>query len=292
MARQVLRVVLDSNVFSESQFQTLAESRFLELVRRGRVLPVFPAIVLEETVRAYRGEATRALLLGQWIPCIVATQARFCDDMPSIWRRELVQGRGRKASEHMKSWKQANVVHALQTLAPDGSSPLVAEAIPTWLEGDARRGRRRETSKRLREQAAQLARGKGLKLHPELYVEEVALTEIRQEMALGLIQRSVAPGDRALEPFHRWQRNPTEFPYFNQSIENETYQLVLPQRDQNVRIDVNAQPDLDVLTHLLRADVLVTNETAFMSRAFDDIWKPCGKVCFTSKEFAVLLEKL
>ena len=47
MARQVLRVVLDSNVFSESQFQTLAESRLLELVRRGRVAPVFPAIVLE-----------------------------------------------------------------------------------------------------------------------------------------------------------------------------------------------------------------------------------------------------
>ena len=198
MARQVLRVVLDSNVFSESHFPTLAESRFLELVRRGRVLPVFPAIVLEETVRAYRGETTRALLLGQWIPYIVATQARFCDDMPSIWRRELVQGRGPKASEHMKFKKQVNVTHALQTLAPDGSSPLVAEAVPTWLEGDVRRDRRRETSKRLREQAARHASGKGLKLRPELEVEEVALTEIRREMALALIQRSIAPGDRAL----------------------------------------------------------------------------------------------
>ena len=292
MARQVLRVVLDSNVFSEHHFPTLAESRCLELARRGRVLPVFPAIVLEETVRAYVGAATRELLLRQWIPYIISTEARFCDDMPSIWWRELIQGRGLKASEHMKARKQMTVVGALQALEPDGSSPLVADVVPTWLEGDARRGRRRETSKRLREQAARIASGKGLKLDPKLHVEEVALDEIRQEMALALIQRSIAPGGRAIEPFDRWRRNPASFPYFNQSIENEIYQLVLPQRDQNVRIDINAQPDLDVLTHLIRADALVTNEASFMPRAFDDIWKPRGKVRFTSKEFASLLEKM
>jgi hypothetical protein len=292
VARSVLRVVLDSNVFSDCHFPVLAESRFLELVRRGRVVPVFPAIVLEETVRSYCGEVTRSLLLTQWIPYIVATRARFCDEMPAIWARELLQGRGPKASEHMDSRMQANVVRTLQLLAPDGSSPLVADALPMWAESNARLRRRRETSKRMRERAARLARSRRLKLKPDLHVEEMTQDEVRRELALALIGKGIAHGNQALELLHRWQRNPTDFPYFNQAIENELYQLLLPQRDHSVRIDVNAQPDLDVLTHLLRADALVTNETAFMPRAFDDIWKPRGKVRFNTEAFVALLEKL
>lgn len=288
MASQAWRVVLDSNVFSARHFPTLAASRFLALARRRRVRPVFPAIVLEETVRAYRGAVTRALLLEQWIPYIASLQASFCNDLPSIWRRELTQGRGLKANEHMKSATQMNVLHALQTLAPDGSSPLVAEAVPQWLAGDARHRRRRELMKRVRVQASELADRKGLK--PD--VVEVPLSEVRREMALTLIKKSIAPGDRALETFHRWYSNPGDFPYFTQSIENELYRVKLAQRDHGARIDVNAQADLDVLTHLMRADVLVTNEASFMARAFDDIWKPRGKVRFTSTEFASFLEKL
>ena len=55
---------------------------------------------------------------------------------------------------------------------------------------------------------------------------------------------------------------------------------------------MNAQIDLDILTHLTRADIVVTNETGFMRQAFDDIWRPQGKRIFASEEFASYLDSL
>jgi hypothetical protein len=60
----------------------------------------------------------------------------------------------------------------------------------------------------------------------------------------------------------------------------------------NDAIDRNAQADLDLMTHLLCADALVTNETGFMRKAFEDLWRPQGKVIFTSPEFAEFIRKL
>ena len=57
-------------------------------------------------------------------------------------------------------------------------------------------------------------------------------------------------------------------------------------------IDLNAQADLDVMTHLLHADVLVSNETKFLRTAFDDLWRPRRKVLLTAKDFAAFLAKL
>ncbi len=60
----------------------------------------------------------------------------------------------------------------------------------------------------------------------------------------------------------------------------------------NDRIDLNAQADLDLMTHLLRADALVSNETGLLRNAFNDIWRPRGKVLFSSQEFADFIKKL
>lgn len=60
----------------------------------------------------------------------------------------------------------------------------------------------------------------------------------------------------------------------------------------NDKIDLNAQADLDLMTHLLWADAVVSNETGFLRSAFDDLWRPKGKVIFTSTEFAKFIEKL
>ena len=35
-----------------------------------------------------------------------------------------------------------------------------------------------------------------------------------------------------------------------------------------------AQPDLDIMTHLLHADMFVSNEAGFAKKAFNDIWTP------------------
>ena len=50
--------------------------------------------------------------------------------------------------------------------------------------------------------------------------------------------------------------------------------------------------DPEILAHLLRADAIVSNETGFLKKAFEAIWKPRGKLLLTSDEFARHLQRM
>ena len=107
----------------------------------------------------------------------------------------------------------------------------------------------------------------------------------------GMIERHVARADwRAVA--NRWERDPAGYRYFTQFVENMTYKETLFLADPAAPIDINAQPDLDLMTFLLDADAFVTNEKGFARRAFDDIWRPRGKVMFTNEEFARLVSRM
>ena len=60
----------------------------------------------------------------------------------------------------------------------------------------------------------------------------------------------------------------------------------------NDKIDLNAQADLDLMTHLLHANALVSNEAGFLHQAFEDLCRPRGKVIFTSQQFVDFIQKL
>lgn len=106
-----------------------------------------------------------------------------------------------------------------------------------------------------------------------------------------MIERHIAPSNwRAVST--RWHRDPAAYRYFTQFVENMVYKEALFVSDPSAPIDLNAQPDLDLMTFLLDADVFVTNEKGFARRAFEDIWRPRGKVLFTSAEFAKLLASM
>lgn len=60
----------------------------------------------------------------------------------------------------------------------------------------------------------------------------------------------------------------------------------------NDRIDINAQADLDLMTHLLHADAIVSNETGFLRQAFAELWAVKRKVIFTPAEFVTYIGKL
>jgi hypothetical protein len=90
----------------------------------------------------------------------------------------------------------------------------------------------------------------------------------------------------------KWSRAKSQYPYFTMFVDNMLYCAAFAATKPNARIDLNAQADLDLMTHLLHADVLVSNETGFLRSAFDDLWRPQGKVIFSSQEFADFMQIL
>jgi len=83
----------------------------------------------------------------------------------------------------------------------------------------------------------------------------------------------------------RWERSKSFYPYFTQFVYNMLYISHYAMTKPNAPIDLNAQADLNVMAHLLHAEVLVSNETGFLRTAFEEIWKPQGKVLMSGPEF-------
>ncbi|MBK7615576.1 MAG: hypothetical protein IPJ08_14235 [Burkholderiales bacterium] len=273
-----LRVVLDSNVFSPDHFPTLKQSRFLELVKSRAIVPVFPAVMMEETLRAFHGQS-RTMLLTEWLPFILETRVQFCVELPEIWRRELILRKGMDASEYLSATHQRNLVHVLRTLPVDGSSSLMEKVLPGWLRGDEQRKLTRKATIALRR-------------HP-LPANSRPLEETLPQLQLAAANRLISfitpHKNVARNLLARWQVNRLKYPFFTQAVDDHVFQPLLPLVDHRAAVDYNARPDLDILVHLVRADVLVTNETRFMARAFDEIWKPRGRLRFSTPEFVATL---
>ena len=90
----------------------------------------------------------------------------------------------------------------------------------------------------------------------------------------------------------RWAKDKSQYPYFTAFVMNMLYIAHNAMPRPGAPIDINAQADLDLMTHLLHADALISNETGFLRQPFEDLWRPRGKVLFGSQEFVNFLQKL
>ena len=285
-----LRVVFDTNAFNPQDFDLIDASPMRDLCLRGRVVPIYSVPFFEEMARAYLRDKVRNALLARWLPFIVETGGRFHEDLPTIWHREVVQGAGRKLCTYMKPDVQRDMIERMRDIPPDGSWYLVKESEQALLQESGRLLAQREISKGMRAEVAAELKARGIKGgHRE--VADDMRHRLVPVLGSGMIERHIAPADwRAVAS--RWERDRASYRYFTQFVENMAYKEALFLADPSAPIDVNAQPDLDLMTFLLDADVFVTNEKRFARRAFLDLWKPRGKVIFTSAEFAKLLHAM
>ena len=261
-----------------------------ELCRRGRIVPVYSGPFFEEVARAYMRAKVRETLLGQWLPFICETADRFHEDLPTIWHREVACGAGPKVSTYMKTRLQQEMIERIRALPADGSWEHISDTERERQLDANRLFAQREISKRMRAEVAAEVRERGLKgAHP------VIGREVRRQLfsiiGRGMIERHLKCGNWQAVA-NRWERNLASYRYFTQFVANMAYKEALFLADPSAPIDINAQPDLDLMTFLLDADVFVTNEKRFARRAFVDIWKPRGKAIFTSEEFAKLLHSM
>lgn len=290
---QVLRVVLDTNVFSPSHFDSLRNSPFRGLCARGRVQPIYPGVMIEEVLQSYGSPLARPQLLADWIPMILDTAPRLCDDLVSIFRKELVQGRGPNAMIFMPAPKERQVRDQLTSIPADGSWDLMDATRLEREDAQRKRVARRETSKDMRQVVARQARQRGLKIVPGSIPATFTpgKEDLVELMAKALLQKFVSPnGWQSL--FAAWRRRKGHYPFFTQFAQDVVFQEVHFMTDHASGIDINAQADLEILMHLLRADAIVSNETGFLKEAFSANWRQKGKVLFTSNEFGEHLRKL
>jgi hypothetical protein len=287
VGKTVLRVVFDTNTFQPSEFDLLANGPLVHLCKTGRIRPVYGHVFLEELWRSYGNEEKRKHLIAKWIPFVIETVDRFCDDFITIWQRELVRGYGRKTNIFMKPRSQRNLLKNLRHIPADGSWRAWDLTREERSIEDEKRFAQYKQLKEIRKEIIEQSKSIGYsrRKHGEVLAfrefARGAIDYAGREFIMGYLQCS---NPTAIA--NRWSRNIQDYPYFTSFIENMLYLGYYPGIRQNTKIDINGQADLDLMTHLLAADVIVSNEQGFLRQAFIDIWKPRGKKLFTSQEFA------
>jgi hypothetical protein len=292
VTKSVLKVIFDTNVFTPIHFDPIANSALVRLCKARRIMLVYGHVFLEEMWRAYGKESRRNHLVERWIPFIVETVDRFCEDFITIWHRELVEGHGRHTNIYMHSRMQKSLLVGLANVPLDGTWKAWHETEQERAEENAKRAAQRDVSKEIRQEVTSKLKESGTswKQHGgPIPFKEFLLREIDKTGSefIKVLVKCCNPGEVA----NRWSRDKDAYPYFTTFVTNMIYMAYYSATRPNDGIDLNAQADLDLMTHLLHADVLVSNEKGFLRSAFEDLWRPKGRVIFTSEEFVDFINK-
>ena len=178
----------------------------------------------------------------------------------------------------MRPGVQRRFIEGLTNIPLDGTWRAWHVSRPAWAIENQKRTAQRQTSIDIRQEVADWR--KEVKYVPQRHgVPNYShyLSTERDHVGRELIKAQVQCHN-ILEVACRWSRNKHDFPYFTTFVENMLYIAFYAMTRPRDRIDLNAQADLDLMTHLLHADALVSNEQGFLRKAFDDLWRPRGKV--------------
>ena len=280
-----VRVVFDSNIFDVDNFESLENSPLRHLFTTRRVVPVYGSVFIEETLRAYGTVGKRDFLVTRWLPFIVATCECICNDFNVIFHEELVRGRGPHARRLMSRKDYERFKECLPRIPLDGTwRAWHASKLERDTE-DGKRAAQREISKDIRAEVADWKKAVGYQ--PSKHGLPNFARYVRSEIdQAGRTFISKLIKARDLDAIaDRWIRNKSFYPYFTEFVHDMLYEKYYAMTKSNAPLDRNAQADLDVMAHLLQADVLVSNEKGFLRTAFDDLWKPRGKVLMTGPAF-------
>lgn len=285
-----LKVVFDTNAFSPKSFPLLDKSAMRARCREGRIVPIYGHVFLEETLRAYGQEDKREQLVRQWLPFMAETVKRFPDDFIGIWHREVVQGLGINTDFSMPPKKQEKFLARIPSIPLDGSWRAWDRAQPALQIEAAKRAAQREVSKDVRLEFAAWRKmvNYNARKHGTSRFANYAAGEIDYagRQYLPAVIKCVRPHAVA----DRWAKTMWRYPYFTTYVANMLYMAHYAMTKPNEPIDLNAQADLNLMTHLLRADIVVSNEEGFFKTAFEDLWRPLGKILWTTEQLCRFLE--
>lgn len=286
-----LKVVFDTNVFSPGSFEELARSPMLRLCKRGGIEAIYGDVFLEEMLTCLATRSLREILIRDWLPFLASSARAYGRDLSEIWKDELLRGQGPYARVQLSGAEQRAMLERLSRLS-EVANEMVSETQAARDEEQQKKLAQRELSLSVRKKYSDALRE--IK-HRRKADRPVRNTQLHSEFVDGIgrtvIQRFIdVQGSHSVA--NRWARDKARYPFFTQFALNMAFKEVHFMSDSNAHVDINAQADLDIMTHLLRADVFVTNEQGFARAAFEHLWRPKRRVVMTVSQFTSYLFKI
>lgn len=284
----MLRITFDRSAFHGERFAQLRESGIIQLVSQGKLEVVHTGVLLTETLELYKRHDRRDELREQIDFLHEVCNGGIFRDSVDIWTDELIhdfalgtpclttnEEETRIWQRAMKGIRQASWSH-WQATRPMRDQEFVKKAKQRAIYAEIRKG------------VAEKSKGQRLGMALSSYTFEE-----HRRLTFDLLGRDVIQGQfvsRCIEEVQdRWCANKSLYPYFTSFVEGLLYAGYYAAVKHNSRIDDNSQADIDLLTFLNYADIVISCDTRFFTAAFHALWKPKGRTLLSPENLAGFL---
>lgn len=283
------RILLDRSACSGPQFQKLKMALLTTVPRFGEVL-VTP-MLLAETLGLWHSNP-RSPEAGEHLRFILEIgSGRWFEDPFSIFKMELcahtLPDRHYLLPKPSQDIWEQNI---RAVIAGGAARPGMLQRVNAGVQKERERAAKlRKIGVKIRNEVARQFRtiNPGKKLS-DVDVKEAWASMLQTQLnrfGEGLIVRKrLYQAGRKSDALRTWGNTKDRCPYFTNWVKGLLYTQFYAAYYSNSKIDEHSQADIQHLIYLEHADVLVSEEKAFMRQAFMDLYQESGKQYWTLDE--------
>jgi len=259
---------LDRSAIHADRFTALVQSPLASLCRRGALEVYHTPVFLEETLSTYGAVATQDDWREHLRFALEIGNGGFFQDKVSIWRSELLQGRGPHATRFLPekpsrfSISRAQMAARLRQLATTGDLAEDWQSTqPMRRQTEQQKSQRRSISAIIRQKVADAVRSGRVRGKAKHYPFEKFLESER--IPAGRLLMDLVDPARAGVLADQWSAAHARCPFYSAFVAGFHYNGYYAMLEQSEPLDRNAQADYEQLCYLQWADVIVSNDFNF-----------------------------
>ncbi len=290
--RQKLTLIFDRSAFHGERFDLLKKSQLHRLIKARVLLVHHTPAFLEETVSLYEKPENRDELRAQLPFILDICNGRWFLQAEELWNLELVQHAGPNANVFVKEWRRRDTERRMRegVLGPMPWTELLS-SLPSKDAERQKQFRQHALHVEMRKEVADKRKAADVPKHAKPAAASELINHEADSWGWELISRFIHhPDKRGI--YCAWKKNKMSCPFFTSFVEGTLYGQWHAMVEYNKKIDLNAQVDIQLLSYLHRADVVVSNDERFLKDAFAELWLPKRKRLFSSEQLVTFLKIL
>ena len=283
-----MRVILDTSVFHRFDYSS---DILYQLKRNGKIKVYVTPMLLEESLKLMpHSSASGDLMKRLQFIRDVSSEGWFEDNF-AIFKSELNLLPRRKDYQFLHSRAEKYFKDNIQLILSGGRLDTnVEREARTVLEDNKKKAENLRTiGLDMREAITQGVKELGMKHKHITETWQDFKTRGLNKWGVGLIRRKGCYSKMfQLSALLVWAINKRKCPYFYDWVQGLLYAEFYSMKYPQLKVDLNAQADIQHLIFLRDTDAIISEEKNFMRKAWEDLYAPLGKKYFNVFEAAKL----
>lgn len=284
-----ISVILDTSVFHNFDYSS---DILFKLRRAGKITVYITPMLLEESFRLMLHNKASNDMKKRLQFILDISAERWLEDNFEIFKSELSLLPRRKDYQFLSVKSEQILKDNIRKVIAGGGfgdAETYVRANEELRKNVSKASNFREHGKEMRKTVAQKLKGLGKKHKDITETWQFFKGSGLNKWGRGLIRRKECYGKMfQLSALVVWTMNKSKCPYFYDWAQGMLYSKFCDMKYPDMKIDKNAQADIQHLVFLREVDAIISEEKKFMRKAWQDIYAPIGKKYFSVDEIARL----